>query len=104
MVIVEIIVIVLVTLLAGFFAMAEFAVVSSRRNRLERLAAKGSRGAPVAIGLTEQPVRFLAAAQVGTTGERFSWNGWDFQVVDTARSKIARLLVERHPAASDKPK
>ena len=29
-------------------------------------------------------------------GERFSWGSWDFQVVDTDRSRIRRLLVERH--------
>jgi len=45
----EIIAIVLVTVFAGFFAMAEFSIVSSRRNRLEQLAAKGPHGARVAI-------------------------------------------------------
>jgi putative hemolysin len=67
MTIVEIVIVVLLVLLAGFFAMAEFSVVSSRRNRLEQLAAKGRSGARVAIELADQPVRFLAAVQVGTT-------------------------------------
>jgi len=67
MTIVEIVIVVSLVLLAGFFAMAEFSVVSSRRNRLERLAAKGRSGARVAIELADQPVRFLAAVQVGTT-------------------------------------
>jgi len=44
-------------LLAGFFAMSEFSVVSSRRNRVEQLAAKGRGGARVAIELADQPVR-----------------------------------------------
>jgi putative hemolysin len=67
MTIVEIVIVVLLVLLTGFFAMAEFSVVSSRRNRLEQLAAKGHSGARLAIELADQPVRFLATAQVGTT-------------------------------------
>jgi len=67
MTIVEICVVLLLILLAGFFAMAEFSIVSSRRNRLEQLAAKGRSGARVAIELAEQSARFLAAVQVGTT-------------------------------------
>jgi putative hemolysin len=63
----EIILVLLLIVGAGFFAMAEFSVVSSRRNRLEQLAAQGHRGAQAAIELAEQPVRFLAAVQVGTT-------------------------------------
>jgi putative hemolysin len=67
MTVVEVIVVLLLILLAGFFAMAEFAIVSSRRNRLEQLAVQGHRGAQAAIQLADQPVRFLAAVQVGTT-------------------------------------
>jgi putative hemolysin len=63
----EIIVVLLLILGAGFFAMAEFSVVSSRRNRLGQLAARGHRGAQAAIELADQLVRFLAAVQVGTT-------------------------------------
>jgi putative hemolysin len=67
MTLVEIIAIVLVTMLAGFFAMAEFSIVSSRRNRLEQLAVDGHRGARIAIEIAADPIRFLAAIQVGTT-------------------------------------
>jgi putative hemolysin len=67
MAIAEVIAVLLLILLAGFFAMAEFSIVSSRRNRLEKLAAEGRRGAQAAIELADQPVRFLAAVQVGTT-------------------------------------
>jgi len=67
MTIVEIAVVLLLVLLAGFFAMAEFSIVSSRRNRLEQLDAKGRGGARVAIELADNPLRFLAAVQVGTT-------------------------------------
>lgn len=67
MTVIEVIVVLLLILLAGFFAMAEFAIVSSRRNRLQELAAKGHRGAQAAIELADQSVRFLAAVQVGIT-------------------------------------
>jgi putative hemolysin len=67
MTVLEIIVVLVLILGAGFFAMAEFSVVSSRRNRLEQLAARGHRGAQSAIELADQPVRFLAAVQVGAT-------------------------------------
>jgi putative hemolysin len=67
MTIVEILAIVLLVLLAGFFAMAEFSIVSSRRNRLEQLAAQGRGGAHTAIEIGDQPLRFLAAVQVGTS-------------------------------------
>jgi putative hemolysin len=67
MTILEIIAIVVVTVLAGFFAMAEFSIVSSRRSRLEQLAAKGHRGARIAIEIADNPIRFLAVIQVGTT-------------------------------------
>jgi putative hemolysin len=66
MTVVEVIVVLLLILLAGFFALAEFSIVSSRRNRLEQLAAQGHRGAQTAIKLADQPGRFLAAVQMGT--------------------------------------
>jgi len=63
----EVILLLLLVLLAGFFATAEFSIVSSRRNRLEQFADKGRAGARVAIELAEQPARFLATVQAGTT-------------------------------------
>jgi putative hemolysin len=67
MAIAEVIAVLLLILLAGFFAMAEFSIVSPSRNCLEKLAAEGRRGGQAAIELADQPVRFLAAVQVGTT-------------------------------------
>lgn len=51
----------------GLFAMAEMAVVSSRRTRLEQLADEGSRGARAALRLLDHPTRFLSAVQIGIT-------------------------------------
>ncbi len=63
----ELAIVVGLTLLNGFFAMAELAVVSSRRIRLQQMAEAGSRGAGRALTLAENPGRFLSAVQVGIT-------------------------------------
>ena len=67
MLILEIIAVLLLFVLNGFFAMAELAIVSSRRARLERLAKEGRPGAQVAIALADDPARMLAAVQIGFT-------------------------------------
>jgi putative hemolysin len=63
----EVIVVVLLVLLNGFLAMSEVAIVSSRRTRLERLAADGCAGARAALSLADDPRHFLATVQVGLT-------------------------------------
>jgi len=63
----ELAIVVGLILLNGFFAMAEMAVVSSRRLRLQQLAEAGSRGAAHALKLAENPSRFLSGVQVGIT-------------------------------------
>lgn len=59
--------IVVLTVLNGFFAASEIAVVSSRRGRLQQRADNGDRGAKIALELAEEPSRFLATVQVGIT-------------------------------------
>ncbi len=54
-------------LLNGVFAMAEIAVVSSRKSRLQRLAEDGSPGAGSALELHAEPSNFLSTIQVGIT-------------------------------------
>jgi putative hemolysin len=63
----EIIIVVLLTVLNGVLAMSELAVVSSRPARLKVLAAQGSKGAAIAISLSENPGRFLSTVQIGIT-------------------------------------
>ncbi|MDQ2953521.1 MAG: hemolysin family protein [Pseudomonadota bacterium] len=65
---IELAIIVGLILVNGFFAMAEMAVVSSRRLRLQAMAEEGSRGANRALTLLENPNRFLSGVQVGITG------------------------------------
>ncbi len=63
----EITLILLLVLSNGFFAMAEIAVVSAKKARLHQRAAKGHKGAQVAINLAKSPSDFLSTVQVGVT-------------------------------------
>lgn len=58
---------VLLTLLNGIFAMSEIALVSSRKVRLQSLSDEGSSGAKKALELYRSPARFLSTIQVGIT-------------------------------------
>ncbi len=64
---VELLVVLGLTLLNGFFAMSEMAVVSARRPRLEAMAEAGNRGAARAVELSREPSRFLSSVQFGIT-------------------------------------
>lgn len=63
----EILILFLLLLANGVFAMAEIAVVSSRKARLKKMADEGSAKAKAALALALQPDRFLSAVQVGIT-------------------------------------
>src|SRR3954469_6633270 len=63
----QLFVIAFLILLNGFFAMAELAVLSSRRARLEQMADEKVRGARAALRLLEDPTRLLSTAQAGIT-------------------------------------
>ena len=63
----EILVIFLLLIINGIFAMAEIAVISSRKGRLRQLADRGSSRAKTALSLAESPNRFLATVQIGIT-------------------------------------
>lgn len=54
-------------LLNGIFAMSEIALVTARRNRLQRLAEDGDKSAVIAIRLGEDPTQFLSTVQIGIT-------------------------------------
>jgi putative hemolysin len=63
----ELLVLVALAILNGVFACAEIAILSVRKTRLRELAAEGHRAARTAIGLRDEPERFLATVQVGIT-------------------------------------
>ncbi len=60
-------ILILLILVNGLFAMAELAVFSSRPTRLKQMADSGNRGARAALRLLEDPTRFLSTAQIGIT-------------------------------------
>jgi putative hemolysin len=64
---IAIVVVLLLVVLNGLFAMTELAVVSSRRSKLQSRAERGDKGARAALKLSEDPTHFLSAVQVGIT-------------------------------------
>lgn len=63
----EILIIFGLILLNGLFSMAEIAVVSARKARLEAQANKGDLRAREALALSEHPDKFLSTVQIGIT-------------------------------------
>lgn len=63
----ELIVIALLILLNGFFALSEMALVAAKRARLQTAAEHGKSGARSALALMEDPTTLLSAIQVGIT-------------------------------------
>jgi putative hemolysin len=63
----ELLVIALLLFLNGLFALAEIALVSSRKSRLKTLAKQGNPRAQLALAQAESPTRFLSTVQVGVT-------------------------------------
>jgi putative hemolysin len=63
----EVIAILLLILANGFFSLAEFSIIASRRSKLKQLAQKGSRAAALASKIQSRPENFLATVQLGIT-------------------------------------
>ena len=63
----DVLLIALLTLFNGVFAMSELALASSRKARLTVMAEAGDAGAAAALKLLEHPTQFLSTVQVGIT-------------------------------------
>ena len=63
----ELLILVLLILLNGVFALSEMAIVSSRKPRLKAMADKGNVGARTALRLLEDPSKLLSTVQIGIT-------------------------------------
>ncbi|MGP1382531.1 MAG: hemolysin family protein [Thainema sp.] len=63
----EILVILLLVMANGLFAMSEMAIVSARKTRLQQLANQGDLRAQAALDLANSPNRFLSTVQIGIT-------------------------------------
>ena len=67
-IVLEVLLILVLLVLNGVFAMSELAVMTARKTRLERRAEEeGDRGARAALGLAANPTNFLSTVQVGIT-------------------------------------
>ncbi|MGN6171671.1 MAG: CNNM domain-containing protein, partial [Streptosporangiaceae bacterium] len=62
----DIVVVLAIVLVGGFFAGAEMALVSLREGQVRRLRQRGKRGQRAAK-LAQDPNRFLSAVQIGVT-------------------------------------
>lgn len=63
---IELLLVCVLVLLNGFFALSEMSVVTARRSKLKQMA-EHSRGARGALALAEQPETFLSTVQIGIT-------------------------------------
>lgn len=63
----EVIILLILILVNGLFSMAEIALVSARKARLEAQAAKGDADAKRALELANHPETFLSTVQIGIT-------------------------------------
>ena len=63
----EILIILLLIVFNGIFAMSEIAVIQARKTTLSNDEKKGSRGARTALRLANDPDRFLSTVQIGIT-------------------------------------
>ena len=103
----EIFIILLLILLNGIFSMAEIALVSARKARLEAQANKGSETAREALNLSNKPDTFLSTVQIGITligillgivsGERLQegLKNWlsQFAIIKPYASGVATTLI-----------
>ncbi len=63
----DILLIFLLIVLNGIFAMSEIALISSRKTRLQHWADEGRAGAAIALKMANEPSHFLSTVQVGIT-------------------------------------
>ena len=63
----DIVLILALILLNGFFAMAEIAIIASRKSKLKNLALAGDKRGKIALQLAEKPNTFLSSIQIGIT-------------------------------------
>ncbi len=85
--------VILLVLINGFFVAAEFALVSVRRTRITTLVADGNTRALWVQKAIDDPVRFIAATQLGVTLASLGL-GW---VGEPALSGLLMPIIERFP-------
>jgi putative hemolysin len=84
----ELLLVVVLIVANGVFALAEIATVSARRARLQQRAEEGDDGARIALELISEPARFLSTVQIGITLV-------GILLGTTAGAELARSLADR---------
>ena len=94
---VELLVIIVLTVLEGFFVSAEIAIISIRRSRLDQLSEDGNRQARRVRHLKDDPGRFLAVVQLGLTVLGFFASAYAAVNISTEFAKFLKTF----PAIGD---
>jgi len=63
----EIIIVILLIVVNGIFAMAEIAIISAKKSKLQQQANEGNSSAQAALDISKSPIRFLSTVQIGIT-------------------------------------
>ena len=63
----EILIILILVVLNGVFALSEIAIITSRKIKLQKMSLAGNKNADIAIELLESPNQFLSTIQIGIT-------------------------------------
>ncbi len=102
----SLIILFLLIVLNGLFVMAEIALVSARKSKLEDMAAKGDHQARAALKLAEKPESCFRTAQIGITlvailtgfysGEKFGSYLKPLYRDDTATQKVFNQHLHHH--------
>jgi len=64
---VSILIILILIIINGIFAMSEISLISARKIRLQQMAKDGSHSAQTALNISENPNQFLSTIQIGIT-------------------------------------
>ena len=86
----------------AFFVASEFALVSVRRTRIQKVADEGTNGgAPAVLRLLDNPTRFISAVQLGVTlaSLALGWLG-EPTVARRPRRRPARTVATSSPPPS----
>jgi putative hemolysin len=93
-VVLDVVIVLVIVSIGGFFASAEMALVSLREGQVRSLARRGRRG-QAAARLASDPNRFLASVQIGTTLATLVTGAYG---ADTLAGLLDRWLISRHVA------
>ncbi len=95
--ILDLVIVCLLIMMNGLFAMSELAVISSRKVRLQQRAEEGDVKSGVALDLAENPQRFLSTVQIGITLVGVLSGAFG----GASLAKILALYIEKIPYLAD---